>query len=197
MSKTTPTTTAGTPPEAPPPPPGGAFLALVKREDAGDAAARAEVRRVHDELPELWRITGDLADQAARAWMTTAMGKKRRTAVEATERMAADLRQQLAGPDAPPLERLLAERAVVCWLQLNYVDTILAQRLGGDGLSRGQIEMYQDWLDRAQKRYLAALKTLAQVRKLLVPVVQVNIADKQVNVGSMTGVGAGVSTDAE
>ena len=63
--------------------------------------------------------------------------------------MAADLRWQLGGEDAPLLERLLAERAVVCWLQLNYVDSILAQRLGGDGLTRGQIAMYQEWLDLA------------------------------------------------
>ena len=48
--------------------------------------------------------------------------------------------------------------------------------------------MYQHWLDRAQKRYLTALKTLAQVRRLLVPVVQVNIAQKQINVA---GVAAG------
>jgi hypothetical protein len=41
---------------------------------------------------------------------------------------------------------------------------------------------YQRSLERAQKRYLAAIKTLAQVRKLAVPVLQVNIARKQVNV---------------
>ena len=37
-------------------------------------------------------------------------------------------------------------------------------------------------LDRAQRRYLAASKTLAQMRKLRVPAVQVNIGEKQVNV---------------
>ena len=40
-------------------------------------------------------------------------------------------------------------------------------------------------MDRAGARYLAALKPLAQVRKLAVPVLQVNIAEKQVNVGHM------------
>ncbi len=158
----------------------------MKRADKGDREALAEVRRVYDALPELWRDAGDLAKQAELAWLTTTLGDQR-TAREATERMAAELRRQLAGEEAPPLERLLAERAVVCWLQLNYVDSILAQRLSGGGLSRGQIEMYQEWLDRAQKRYLAALKTLAQVRRLLVPAVQVNIADKQVNVGTVVG----------
>ena len=41
---------------------------------------------------------------------------------------------------------------------------------------------YQLSISSAQKRYLAAIKTLAVVRKLAVPVLQVNIARKQVNV---------------
>lgn len=163
------------------------YAALVKRADKGDVAALRELRCVYDTLPDLWREVGDLARQAEFAWIKASLGDQR-SAREATERMAAELRRQLGGEDAPPLERLLAERAVVCWLQLNYVDTILAQRLGGDGLTRGQIEMYQEWLDRAQKRYLAALKTLAQVRRLLVSVVQVNIADKQVNIAGANAV---------
>ena len=48
---------------------------------------------------------------------------------------------------------------------------------------------FQRALTAAQKRYLAAIKTLALVRKLAVPVLQVNIAKKQVNV---TNVGPAV-----
>ena len=36
--------------------------------------------------------------------------------------------------------------------------------------------------ESAEKRYLAAIKMLALVRKLAVPVLQVNLARKQVNV---------------
>jgi hypothetical protein len=36
-------------------------------------------------------------------------------------------------------------------------------------------------MDRAHRRYLSALKTLALVRKLAVPVLQPNFAEKQVN----------------
>ena len=43
---------------------------------------------------------------------------------------------------------------------------------------------YQKSIDRAHRRYLSAIKTLATVRKLALPVLQVNIAKKQVNVAS-------------
>ncbi len=42
-------------------------------------------------------------------------------------------------------------------------------------------------LNGAQRRYDDAHKTLAQVRRLIVPVVQLNVANQQVNVvGGMT-----------
>ena len=40
----------------------------------------------------------------------------------------------------------------------------------------------QERLDRAHKRLLTAVKALAQVGKLLGPNIQVNVAEKQVNV---------------
>ena len=39
-------------------------------------------------------------------------------------------------------------------------------------------------MDATNRRFLAAVKTLALVRKLAVPVLQVNIAKKQVNVAA-------------
>jgi hypothetical protein len=40
---------------------------------------------------------------------------------------------------------------------------------------------HQQRVERAQRRYLAAIKVLAQVRKLRMPAVQVNIGGKQNN----------------
>jgi len=46
-------------------------------------------------------------------------------------------------------------------------------------------------MDHAHRRYLSALKTLALVRKLAVPVLQVNIARKQVNVAGVCPIAEG------
>ena len=43
-------------------------------------------------------------------------------------------------------------------------------------------EHYQKRQDRAHRRFLSSVKALAQVRRLLGPSVQVNIAEQQVNV---------------
>jgi hypothetical protein len=67
----------------------------------------------------------------------------------------------------------------VCWLQVQYADTLVAQSQGKISLKQGDYQQRRQ--DRAARRYLAAIKALAQVRRLLGPVVQVNIAERQVN----------------
>jgi hypothetical protein len=89
------------------------------------------------------------------------------------------LRAEIAGPSPSTLERLLAERIAACWLHLYYLENIYA---GKDNMALELGTYYQKSIDRAHKRYLSAIKTLATVRKLALPVLQVNIAKKQVNV---------------
>ncbi len=51
-------------------------------------------------------------------------------------------------------------------------------------LTLAQGDYHQRRIDRAHRRYLASIKALAQVRRLLTPAVQVNIAERQINVAS-------------
>jgi hypothetical protein len=49
-------------------------------------------------------------------------------------------------------------------------------------LTLRQAEFHQKRITMAHNRYLSAIRTLAQVRRLGVPAVQVNIGEQQVNV---------------
>lgn len=94
----------------------------------------------------------------------------------------AKLRRELLGPSPSPIERLLVDRIVICWMQVHHADWLAANQHLGGNYSFKHGEYFQERQGCAQRRYLAALKALAQVRKLLVPVVQVNIAKQQTNV---------------
>ena len=153
-------------------------VALVRRAEKGDRAALLALRQMYDAAPALWRGIGDRASTAERAILQAASGDNLAFR-EACERTAAALRANLAGPDRTPLERLLVDRIVACWLALHYAETIYHQNMGE--LSRGWADFHQRRIDRAHHRYLTAIKTLAQVRRLLPPAVQVNIAEQQVN----------------
>ena len=72
-------------------------------------------------------------------------------------------------------------RIVACWLQVAYADH-LAAGFEQEGGRIVQGEYWQRMQDRAHRRYLAAIRSLAQVRRLLTPAMQVNIAEQQVNI---------------
>lgn len=81
-------------------------------------------------------------------------------------------------PKPTPLERLLVERVVTCWLQLHDAQLRFIQ---AESMPIARAEYLQRSLDRYHRRYLSALKMLAVVRRLALPALQVNIAAKQVN----------------
>jgi hypothetical protein len=100
---------------------------------------------------------------------------------EAVRRKVEAVQADLAGPDPTPLERLLAERAALCWLQVYRYEAVYEQ---ARDLSIGQGDYHQRRIDAAHKRFLSAVRTLAQIRKLALPAVQINVAKNQVNVTS-------------
>ena len=99
-------------------------------------------------------------------------------AQEAMPRNLKAMKREIAGENPSPLERLLVERITVCWLELQYFQTIYAQHSGD--LSIRQSDYHQRRIDKAHRRYLTSIKALAQIRRMG-PAVQINIAEKQIN----------------
>lgn len=148
---------------------------LLKRARTGDDSALQTI--LQD--PELIDATGgNLALQAELSFVNAAAGDD--TVFRATlMRKMSLLRAELAGANPTPIERLLVERVVACWLQVQDADVRYAQ---AKDLSIKWSEYYQRRMNHSHKRYLTALKTLALVRKLTLPVLQVNIAKNQTNI---------------
>jgi hypothetical protein len=151
-------------------------MALIDRAQDGDEEALPVLRKVLDEAPEVARIV-DLARNVERSIIEKMSGNDVFTQ-EAIPRNLKAMKGEIAGENPSPLERLLAERITVCWLELQYFHAIYTQNLGSFSLA--QSDFYQRRIDKAHRRYLSSIKTLAQIRKMA-PVVQINIAEKQIN----------------
>lgn len=154
------------------------LLALTDRAQKGDKTALPALREFLKEPALVDGLGGDLAKQAQLTLINKFSGQNLLLKESLTRKMDL-LRDELAGPNPMPLERLLVERIVTCWLHLHHLEMVYANK---ESMSLELGSYYQRSLSSAQKRYLAAIKTLAVVRKLAVPVLQVNIARKQVNV---------------
>jgi len=154
---------------------------LLKRGRSGDPSSLQKILQNPDLVDG---FGGNLAMQAEVSFVNALAGDDL-VFKEVLKRKMERLRAELAGPNPTPIERLLVERVVACWLQVQDADVRYAQ---AKDLSTKWGEYYQRRMNHAHKRYLSALKTLALVRKLAVPVLQVNIAKKQINVaGTVIG----------
>lgn len=152
---------------------------MHKRAQSGDTSTLPALRKLLERPEFVGAFGGDLAEQAEQSLIRAAAGDDL-AFKEALVRKLGLMRAELAGPTPTPIERLLVERIVACWLQVQDADVRYAQ--GQKTCTFAQGEYQQRRQDRAHKRYLSAIRTLALVRKLALPVLQVNIARKQVNV---------------
>jgi len=153
---------------------------LLPDANAGDRPALVELRRTLDAHPALWAAMGDLAGEAERALMRAAVGSNDDAQAEIARRLAA-LRTDLGRPGSSPLEQLLIDPFVLCWLSLTVAEAMYHRALER-GLQHTDEAWHQRRVERSERRYLAAIKALAVVRRLGVPAVQVNIGEKQINV---------------
>lgn len=93
-----------------------------------------------------------------------------------------DLAAEFAGPSPTAVELVLAQTAAISWLacrmhEIHYASAVTAE----GGMTLTQSEHAQRRIDRAHRRLLTTVRTLATVRRLAIPALQINVARQQVN----------------
>jgi len=151
------------------------LVRLLKRAEQGDRTVLPQLRRALDADADIWRHYGDLALQAEASLVQLAAGPNLLMAESLLRKLHA-MKDDLTTESASPLEGLLVQRVTTTWLQTAYFDAVAAQATGASE-ARSRLLLQQQ--DAAHRRHLAALKTLATVRKLLTPAVSpVQIASR-------------------
>lgn len=152
--------------------------AIFERAEGGDAKAL-----------ELWKKNPDyqtLATVFTLGSITESklakktFGENCLVSMSYVEKELEEMRQSLRGLTPSPLESVLVEEVVLCYFMLRRSQLHLADFTRGD---IDDLKLREVRLDKAQNRFLAATRTLAQVRRLQIPtLVQLNVANQQVNV---------------
>src|SRR4051812_22751717 len=101
-------------------------MELLERARGGDIEALPALRVALDSNPELWLHWGDLGARVRELLIALIAGPDLAFG-EALARRVAAMLDELAGPGAPPLERLLGERVVATWLQVHHADVMAAR----------------------------------------------------------------------
>ncbi len=136
------------------------ITATVRKAEKGDTAALAEVREMLTRPGTADILGGNLAREAMRI-LVQVYAPNSPVLRDAIAQKLDELRGELAGANPTALERLLVERIVATWLHLHHLEAVYASKTSMP-LALGLY--YQKSLTAAQKRYLAAIKGLAEVR---------------------------------
>ena len=146
--------------------------ALSEKAEGGDREARKELRlMVRASSAEVIGRASDIGRKAGRTLARTASGGDPLTEEALYAKLDA-MRAEIAGEDPTPLEVLLTERVVSLWMLTTLLEALMAtqyRRDVGDGperLSPSYLLQQSRILESANRRYLAAIRELARVRKL-------------------------------
>ena len=167
--------------------------ALSKKVEAGDKEARKKLRlMVRTSSAEVIGRASDVGRKMGQTLAHTASGGDPLTE-EALYAKLDLMRAQIAGEDPTPLEMLLTERVVSLWMLTTVLEVVLATQYRknvGDGrerLSPSYLIQQSRILESATRRYLAAIRELARVRKLLARVPAATGSSRQGARGGVPG----------
>ncbi len=157
---------------------------LSEKAEGGDEEARKELRHLVRSSPEVIGRASDIGRTAGRMAARTAAGGDPLVEEALFARLDA-MRREIAGENPTPLEVLLTERVVACWMLVELLEVLTAAQLSREGGHRVPIShtlQMVKWQESANRRYLAAIRELARVRKLQAnaPSIQHNT---QINLG--------------
>jgi hypothetical protein len=142
--------------------------ALSKRAEGGDKAAKSELRRaVRESAPEVVARCSDNA-RTYRGFLAKTASGEDPLVEEAFVRRAELLAAEVAGENASALEVLLAERIASLWALTELQEALMSAYYGGNAknLPPSYLIAMAKLQESTNRRFFAAIKTLAQVRKL-------------------------------
>ena len=137
--------------------------ALVDLAKTGDQGAIAELQRVLDENPQVWRAIGDLGAHVEASYIGLVAGQNVLVR-DSIRRQAEELRQSLLAEGSSAAEKLLVNETIVTWLALRHAELRAAQDFADSQVYIAAF--YQRRLTTARSQFQKTLRCLETFRGL-------------------------------
>ena len=157
---------------------------LSDRAEAGDKAARAELRKaVRESSPEIVREASDIARRGQWGLIKTAAAGDPLTEEALVARLDS-MRRELGGPEPTSIEVLLIERVVSSWILLELLNSAYLTSVDKQQqVPHSFAKFYLDWQEKVHRRFLSVIKHLAMVPRLQSGVPNSHTNNVQINLG--------------
>lgn len=171
------------------------FMEVIQRAYNAKKPAKEDLQTIRKfliEYPEFCPVVFSMTEATRGRIIKNFVGDE--VARTAIQEHVVYIRDEMGYHEAPIMEKMLIDNIVTAWLRVQWLDFLVANRMGGEFNIR-PMEFWQKSLAMAQRNYLAASEALAKIRKMKLPNIQLNIGDKQINVAG--NLSAGPAPDQE
>jgi hypothetical protein len=137
---------------------------LTERAGKGDAEAMENLKRMLTDRPDLKGLVRELDDLGTKvvdAWVKTAAFDDK-VAEGALREEVARMKAELLGPNPTVLDKILVDDVVASYLANKHATAMAAMKVSTPGLATHRDRRAES----AQKRQLAAIKGMLQIRRL-------------------------------
>jgi hypothetical protein len=147
---------------------GISLVDLVRKANGGDKESLTVLRKALDSeyAGSLMEIAGNLADKLEESTLNAMLGDQQEGTRLVLLKKLNQMRIELGWNTSPKLERILIERVCQTWLFLHWLE------LADTQTKNRPIELVKheaERIERAERRHLRAVKMLATVRKMALP----------------------------
>ncbi|MBX3421532.1 MAG: hypothetical protein KF752_08250 [Pirellulaceae bacterium] len=144
------------------------LVETVKKANSGDKQSLAILRRelVGEHANAIIDFVGNLANSLEQSTLNAMLGDGQQGTRLVLLRRLEQMRTELGWNESPKLERILIERVCQTWLYLHWLEMVDAQSMNR---SIDRVKYESERVERAECRHLRAVKMLATVRKMALP----------------------------
>lgn len=135
---------------------------ILQRARNGDRTVLPQLRKILEANPSIWQDSCQLVSAVEQAWVNK-IAEGNLLFSLSTRMNIEKIKRELLGPSSSPLEKLLVERIAVALLSVQYAELLEGVGKVSDG-KFAQSRLRQ--LESASRRFLAASKALAVIRRL-------------------------------
>ena len=160
-----------------------ALADLLRRARASDKVACETLGSLTQNAPHMWDLLSELARQARASWidLVTLPSEDCILDREDLEGRLAQLQSDLAAEGDGRVEALLIERILIAWVAANHSDIQLAQAMR-QSATRWELEYLERQQERTQRNLLRATQSLATLRRLRPPALQIDADEQQISI---------------
>lgn len=135
---------------------------ILERARQGDRTVIPQLSKLLKANPSIWQDSCQLVAATERAWVSK-IAETNLLFSQSIPLYIAKMKRDLLGPSSSPLEKLMVERIVIAWLGVQHAELMEATgEVSGGKLAQARLRQ----LESASKRFLAATKILAVIRRL-------------------------------